>query len=87
MAVVGIGKSITELAAESLRDVARFLDKNAEALVGDMDSTYVLDKGLHFEFDVLRRDSIGTVKVSKEHFVMNKTERDEGEDHVRYQDA
>lgn len=63
---------LTQKAVDELRQVAAFLDANAEALVGDMDSTFVLDTGLRFEFRVMERDSIGTVKVTKEHFVMTK---------------
>lgn len=62
----------TQKAASQLREVAGFLYDNAEALVGDMDSTFVLDTGLHFEFNVMERDSIATVKVTKEHLVMGK---------------
>lgn len=68
-------ESCTAEAVSQLREVATFLDHNAEALVGDMDSTYVLDTGLHFEFNVLERDSIATVKVTKEHCVMSKANK------------
>lgn len=74
MATVGsvMPENLTAKAASQLREVAAFLDRNAEALVGDMDSTYVLDTGLRFEFYVLERDSIPTVKVTKVHYVMGK---------------
>ena len=42
-------ENCTQMAASQLREVAAFLDRNAEALVGDMDSTFVVDTGLRFE--------------------------------------
>lgn len=68
----GPRRGLSEKAAGELRSVARFLDKNAEALVGDMDSTYVLDTGLRFEFSIMERGSIATVRVAKEHYAMSK---------------
>ena len=67
-----IPENLTARAASQLHEVAEFLDRNAEALVGDMDGTYVVDTGLRFEFSILERDSIATVKVTKEHYMMNR---------------
>ena len=56
----------SERAAEQLREVARFMDANAESLVGDLDSVYVLDTGLRFSFVLLERDTIPTIEVTRE---------------------
>lgn len=55
----------SERAAEQLREVARFMDANAESLVGDLDSVYVLDTGLRFSF-VLEHGTIPTIEVTRE---------------------
>lgn len=56
----------SERAAEQLREVARFMDANAESLVGDLDSVYVLDAGLRFSFVLLEHDTIPTIEVTRE---------------------
>ena len=56
----------SERAAEQLREVARFMDANAESLVGDLDSVYVLDTGLRFAFVLLEHGSIPTIEVTRE---------------------
>lgn len=65
---------LTEKAVNELRAVAAFIDKNAEALVGDMDSTYIDDHGVYVSFKLLEHDSIPTLTISKAHLVWNKQE-------------
>lgn len=57
---------MSERAAEQLREVARFMDANAESLVGDLDSVYVLDTGLRFSFVLLEHGTIPTIEVTRE---------------------
>lgn len=59
-------------AAYRLREVARYLDENAEKLVGDLDSVHVIEGGLRFSFEITDDCSIPTVKVEKECIVLNK---------------
>ena len=62
----------SERAAEQLREVARFMDANAESLVGDLDSVYVLDAGLRFSFVLLEHDTIPTIEVTREVIVCER---------------
>jgi len=62
----------SERAAEQLREVARFMYTNAESLVGDLDSVYVLDTGLRFSFVLLEHDTIPTIEVTREVLVYER---------------
>lgn len=61
-------------AAYRLREVAKYLNENAEKLVGNLDSIYVIEGGLRFSFEITDDCSIPTVKVEKECIVLNKGE-------------
>jgi len=65
-------RTTTEIAAEKLREVARYLDTNAESLVGDLDGIYILEGGLHFSFTLLEHDRIPTIKVTRECIVLER---------------
>jgi len=62
-------------AAYRLREVAHYLDDNAEALVGDLDSIYVLEDGLRFSFVLEDRNTVPTVAVTRECIVLNRAIR------------
>lgn len=70
--MIATERTTTEKAAEELRKVARYLEANAEALVGDCDSVFVLDTGLRVSFTLLEHDSIPTVTVTRECIVVDK---------------
>lgn len=63
---------LTDLAVQELRKIAEFVNKHAEALVGDMDETYIAEKGLKVAFTVSLKDSLSTITVAKEHLVIAK---------------
>ena len=65
-------ESLSEQAVRELRNVAEFIDRHAESIIGDIDNVYVLADGIHIEFDVVQHDSICTVRVSKEFIAIEK---------------
>ena len=56
--------TITEKAADRLREVAMFIYDNAEALLGDFDSVMVLNDGIEFLF-ILNGAGRTFIKMSK----------------------
>lgn len=69
---MGFGETFSEQAVRELRSVAAFIDRHAEQIIGDIDNVYILDDGIHVEFDVVQHDSISTVRVSKEFIPIEK---------------
>lgn len=65
-------ETLSEQAVRELRSVAEFIDRHADSIIGDIDNVYVLDDGIHIEFDVMQHDSICTVRVSKEFIPIEK---------------
>ena len=65
-------RTTSEQAAAQLREVADYLSNNAEAIVGDIDSIYVLEGGLRISFTLLENQSIPTLEVSKECIVYER---------------
>lgn len=65
-------RTTTQKAAEELRQVARYVDRHAESLVGDMDGIYVLEGGLRVSFTLLEHASIPTITVSRECLVYER---------------
>ena len=62
----------TDRAAEQLRNVARYMIENADALVGDLDSVYVCEGGLRFSFELLDDACIPTINVTRECLVFER---------------
>ena len=62
-------RTTTERAVKQLRDIARYLDEHAEAIVGDMDNVYILEGGLRVSFPLLDDASVPTLTVTHEHLV------------------
>lgn len=59
-------------AVKELRDVAEFLDANAEKLLDDLDDLYIAEHGCRIELELLPRDSISTITVQKDYLVLKK---------------
>lgn len=60
------------MAIHQRREVAHYLDENAEALVGDMESVYTLSGGLTFSFTIADYYSVPTVEVRHEYVALNR---------------
>lgn len=67
-----MGKT-TDDAAAKLREYARFIDANAEALVGDLDSVYVSD-GIDISFRLSSLEA-PVINVGKSFFVIDRKPR------------
>ena len=65
-------RTTSERATEQLREVARYLYANAEAIIGDIDSIYVLEGGLRISFALFDNKSIPTLEVTKECIVYER---------------
>ena len=63
---------LKERAVEELRDVAAFLDENAEKLLSDLDDFYIAEHGCRIELELLPRNSVTTVSVQKDYLVLKK---------------
>ena len=61
-------------AVEMLRSAARFIDENAEQLVGELEKTPVLENGLNFYIE-LRPDELPIVTAQKSYIVLPKTQK------------
>lgn len=68
-------RTTSDRAAEQLREIAHYLDANAEAIIGDIDSIYVLEGGLHIAFTLLDNQSVPILEVTKECIVYERTQR------------
>lgn len=55
-----------------LREVARYLDENAEALIGDMEVLIASGEGLSFAFVLTDELVAPSVKVGHEYMVINR---------------
>ena len=64
----------TRRAADKLREVARYMLNNADALVGDLDSVYIIEGGLRFSFELCDDQSIPTITVTRECIVYERGE-------------
>ena len=64
-------RNATEMAVHQLREVARYLEENAEALVGDLESLAVLNGGLSFSFTIADFYRVPTVEVKHEFIALN----------------
>lgn len=62
----------TALAIEQLREVGRYIEKNAPTLIGDVTALYILEDGIKITCTLNPRDSIPTVEVSKNYIVVEK---------------
>lgn len=62
----------TTQAIEQLREVGRYIEKNASALVGDITSLYVLEDGIRVTCTLDPNVSVPTVEVSKNYIVIDK---------------
>lgn len=65
-------RTTSERAAEQLREVAHYFDANAEAIIGDLDSIYVLEGGLRISFALLDNQSVPILEVTKECIVYER---------------
>ncbi len=61
-----------ERVVEELRDVAAFLDENAEKLLRDLDDLYIAEHGCHIELELLPSNSVSTISVQKDFLVVKK---------------
>ena len=56
-------------AIEQLREVGRYIEKNAPALIGDITGLYVLEDGIKITCTLSPRVAIPIVEVSKAYIV------------------
>ena len=62
--------SATEKAVKQLRAYGRYMDENAEAIIGNIDKpNYVTEGGIRISFTLLEHDCIPTLDVNKEYIV------------------
>ena len=62
----------TTLAIEQMREIGRYIEKNASALVGDITSLYVLEDGIRITCTLDPGNAVPTVEVSKNYIVIDK---------------
>ena len=62
----------TTQAIEQLREVGRYIEKNAPALIGDITCLYVLEDGIRLTVTLNPNIALPTVEVSKEYIVIDK---------------
>ena len=62
----------TERAVMQLYEVAQYMMRHADTLIGNMDDCYVVEGGLRFEFTLTDDASIPTITVTKEHLVYER---------------
>jgi hypothetical protein len=64
----------TEKAVKELRYCAKYINDNAENLLGDLDETYISENGVRLSFEMNLEDGFACVlvKVEKDHLVYNK---------------
>ena len=65
-------RTTSEIAAGKLREVARYLDANAESLVGNLDNVFVVESGLRFSFTLLEHEHLPTITVTRECIVFER---------------
>ena len=64
--------SITEKAVAQLRGYARYLDENAENIIGNIDApTWMTEGGITISFTLGERDRVPTLEVDKEYIVLD----------------
>lgn len=62
----------TTLAIEQLREVGRYIEKNASALIGDITALYILEDGIKITCTLDPSRAVPTVEVSKAYIVIDK---------------
>ena len=62
----------TAIAINQVRELARYLDRNAPAIIGDITGVYVREDGIKIECTLDPRDTLPTVTVSKSYIVLDK---------------
>ena len=64
--------TITEKAVAQLKAYARYIDENAENIIGNIDApNYVTEEGINVSFTLLSHESIPALTVTKEHIVID----------------
>lgn len=68
----------TEKAVAQLRAYAKYMDENAEDIIGSIDKpTYVTTDGLRFSFTLLEHETAPTLTFEKDYIVLDVLEADE----------
>ena len=69
--------SITDRAVAELRSYAKFMNDNAEQIIGSVDRpTWVADGGIRFSFTLADNHTVPTINVTKEYLVIDAIEVD-----------
>lgn len=66
-------RSLQGMLVHKVRELGRWLDANAEAVVGDVDSTYVTGDGFSISVDGLDPDSATTVTTRTKRIAIQKS--------------
>ena len=62
----------TTVAIEQMREVGRYIERNASALVGDVTALHILEDGIKVTCTLDPVRAIPTVEVSKAYIVIDK---------------
>ena len=67
----------TERAVKQLRAYAKYIDENAEDIIGNVDEpVYVMQSGLRFSFTLEDYETVPTLMLEKEYIVTDALEVD-----------
>lgn len=67
--------SVTDKAVSQLRAYAKYIDENAESIIGNIDKpVYVVDGGLRFSFTLASIEHVPTLNMEKEYIVLDAVE-------------
>ncbi len=66
-------RSLRGMLVHKVRELGRWLDANAEAVVGDIDSTYITGDGFGIRVEGLAPESVTTVTTSIKRFAVQRS--------------
>ena len=62
----------TAVAIERVKELARYMDENAAALVGDLSGVYIAEDGFRITCVIQPYDGVPTVEVSKNYIAIER---------------